>query len=98
MPGPIIISSTITATPVSFGLQLERENTDGKAPAIITLPRHAEDRLLEVLLERREARKVVVDLNNATRSAEIEAYASNRGIPVDQAIIQLVNSGLSHGG
>lgn len=40
---------------------------------------------------------IEIDLSTWTRRAEVEAIAEARGIPVAEALLLLVNNGLSHG-
>lgn len=40
--------------------------------------------------------KITLDVSNWTRLDEVEQYAETYDIPVEDAIRQLVNSGLSH--
>lgn len=39
---------------------------------------------------------IIIDLSGWTRLHEIEVYAFRRGISREDAILELVNSGLSH--
>jgi hypothetical protein len=40
--------------------------------------------------------ELTVTLTTMTRTAEVESYASRRGITLEAAIVALINSGLSH--